>query len=85
MGIMESNQIKQEIFDYINHADERFLRLIYSMVESEKTENDFFNTTIEAMSDRAKKSLESVKNGNTRSIHEFKKDVESWKEKRAIQ
>lgn len=82
---MEANQIKREIYDYINHADERFLRLIYSMVESEKTENSFFNTTIEAMTERAIKSLKSVENGNTRSIHEFKKDVESWKENRAIQ
>jgi hypothetical protein len=85
MEVMEANQIKKEINDYINHADERFLRLIYSMVESEKTEKGFFDTTIEAMTERAKKSLKSVENGNTRSIHEFKKDVESWKENRAIQ
>jgi hypothetical protein len=82
---MESNQIKQEIRAYINRADERFLRLIYSMVESEKTEWSFFDTTIEAMTERAKKSLKSVENGNTRSIHEFKNDIESWIKNRAIQ
>ena len=82
---MEVNQIKQEIYDFINQADERFLRLIYSMVESEKTEKSFFDTTAEAMAERAKQSLKSIENGNTRGIHDFKNDVESWKENRGIQ
>jgi len=85
MEIMEANQIKQEIHDFTNHADERFLRLVHSMIESEKTENSFFDTSIDAMTERAKQSLKSVESGKTRSINEFKKDVESWKEKRAIQ
>ena len=84
MEIMKANQIKQEIHDYINYADERFLRLIYSMVESEKTEKSFFDTTNESMTERAKKSLKSVENGHTRSIHEFKKDIKSWKENQSI-
>ena len=82
---MNAKQIKEEIHNFINHADERFLRLVYSMVESEKTETDFFNTTTDEMMERAKKSLESVEGGKTRSIHEFKKDIESWKGNRSIQ
>ena len=82
---MKVSHIKQEIHDFINNADERFLRLIYSMVESEKIENDFFSTTTGEMTERPKKSLKSVDEGNTRNIHAFKKDIESWKENRAIQ
>ena len=84
MEIREVNQIKQEIHDFINHADERFLRLIHSMIESEKAKNSFFDTSIDDMTERAKQSLKSVESGKTRSIYEFKKDVESWKEKRTI-
>ncbi len=84
-SFMEVRQIKEEIHSFINHADERFLRLVYSMVESERSENGFFNTTDDAMMERAKKSLKSVEEGNTRNIHEFKKDIASWKENRAIQ
>jgi hypothetical protein len=82
---MEANQVKQEIHDFINHADERFLRLVYSMIESEKAENNFFSSSVDTMITRAKQSLKSVENGNTRNILEFKKDVESWKVNRAIQ
>lgn len=82
---MDARQIKDEIHDFINHADERFLRLVYSMVESERTEKEFFNSSDDEMVERAEKSLQSIKNGRTRNIHEFKKEIESWKENRTIQ
>ncbi len=82
---MNARQLKDEIHDFINHADERFLRLVYSMVESERTEKGFFTTSNEEMIDRAKKSLQSIKNGKTRNMHEFKNDIESWKRNRTIQ
>ncbi|HYX05698.1 MAG TPA: hypothetical protein VE912_03110 [Bacteroidales bacterium] len=82
---MDALKIKEEIHNFINHADERFLRLVYSMIESERGEKVFFNTTDDEMIARAKKSLESVEEGKTRSIHEFKKDIASWKENRSIQ
>lgn len=81
---MNTNQLKEEILDYINHADERFLRLVYSMVESEKSETGIFNVTNDEMMERAKKSLKSVDEGLVRDIHEFNKDIVSWKKNRAI-
>jgi hypothetical protein len=81
---MHVQKIKEEIHNFINHADERFLRLVYSMVESEKSEKGFFDTTDEDMLQRARKSLKSIEEGKTRSIHEFKKDIASWKENRSI-
>ncbi len=81
---MNTHQLKEEILDFINHADERFLRLVYSMVESEKSESGFFNVTNDEMMERAKKSLKSVDEGLARDIHEFNKDIESWKKNRAI-
>ncbi len=52
---MNTHQLKEEIFEFINHADERFLRLVYSMVESERSETGFFNVTNDEMMERAKK------------------------------
>jgi hypothetical protein len=83
MGISE---IKKEIHDYIDHADDRFLRLVYSMVESEQIEagSDFFSSTSEDMVKRAEASLTSVTEGRTRNIKGFKKDVDSWKKQQPI-
>lgn len=54
---MNTALIKKRIHEYIDYADERFLRLVYSMVESEHTETSFFNVSDEEMVERAKKSL----------------------------
>lgn len=82
---MNAQQLKEEISGFLNHADERFLRLVYSMVESERSETGFFNSANEEMIERTRKSLKSAEKGNTRSIHEFKKDIAAWKEDRATQ
>lgn len=82
---MDVSQIKQEIHEFIEQADERFIRLVYSMVESEKYEDIFFNRSNDELVKRAKKSLSSIEKGDTRNIYEFKKDIEAWKEKKTIQ
>jgi len=81
---MNTHQLKEEIVDFINHADERFIRLVYSMVESERSEAGFFNGTNNEMIERAKKSLKSVNEGMVRDISEFKKDIANWKTNRPI-
>lgn len=72
---MDIRQIKEEINEYINHADERFIRLVYSMVEHEKTNKDFFCSSNDEMIERAKKSMQSINDGNTRNIHDFKNRI----------
>ena len=82
---MNTQQQKEEIYDFIDHADDKFIRLIYSMVESERSQAGFLNVSHDEMMERAKKSIKSVDEGMTRSIYEFKNDILTWKEKRAIQ
>lgn len=82
---MNALQIKQRIHDFIDQADERFLRLVYSMVESEESEKSFFNVSDDEMIKRARKSMKTIEKGDTRDIRSFKKDVISWKENRSIQ
>ena len=83
MGIPD---IKKEIHDYIDHADDRFLRLVYSMVENEQIEAgvNLFADTTEDMIERAKASLSSVSEGRTRNIKAFKKEIDSWKKQQTI-
>ena len=83
MGIPE---MKKEIHDFIDHADERFLRLVYSMVENEQLEagNNLFSTNNDDLITRAEKSLESISKGRVRDIRLFQKDVESWKKNQTI-
>lgn len=78
---MRTTDIRKEIHEYIDRADERFLRLVYSMVETEKKEAgpDLFSATDEDMIKRAEASLSSITEGKTRDIKVFRKAVETWK------
>ena len=78
---MRTSEIRKEIHEFIDHADDRFLRLVYSMVENEQIEagSNLFSTTTDDMMKRAKASLRSVAEGRTKSIKSFQKEVDSWK------
>jgi len=66
------------------HLVEAFKQLLtYRKAKSDLT-TSFFSTTKQDLQKRAESSLESVKEGNTRNISEFKKEVESWKNRQAI-
>jgi hypothetical protein len=82
---MGTTDIRKEIHDYIDHADDRFLRLVYSMVENEQIEagSNLFSTTAEDMTKRAKAALLSVAEGRTRNIKAFKNDVDTWKKQQS--
>ena len=81
---MNTTYVKQKIHNFIDHADERFLRLVYSMIVSEKAEKHYFSTTDDEMIARTKRSIKSVDEGKTRNISLLKKDLGSWKKNRAI-
>jgi len=82
---MGTIDIRKEIHDYIDHADDRFLRLVYSMVENEQIEagSNLFSATADDMKKRAKASLLSVAEGRTRNIKAFKKEVDTWKKQQS--
>lgn len=38
---MDSTEIRKEIHQYIDGADERFLNLVYGMIQADQTENEY--------------------------------------------
>lgn len=86
--VMNTQVVKETLHQLIDQIEDKELLTIYlHLLERElrkDTLGDFFYTTEEDLIARAKASLKSVAEGRTRSITEFNKDVESWKNKRAI-
>lgn len=84
---METADIRREIHNYIDKADDRFLRLVFSMVENEQIEagTNLFSSSTEEMVKRAQASMSSVSEGRTRDIKAFKKEVDKWKKGQSIQ
>ena len=50
----------------------------------EQESKTFYSTDIADLQQRAKVSLEAVEKGETRSIKEFKQELDNWKNQQAI-
>lgn len=81
---MNTQLLRSAINDYLDQADEKFLRLVYGMIESERNDAFFSRATNEDMRSRAEKSLQKIAEGNVRSILDFQKEVTSWKKTQSI-
>ncbi len=81
---MNTQLLRSAINDYLDQADEKFLRLVYGMIESERNDAFFSRATNEGMRSRAEKSLQNIAEGNVRSILDFQKEVTSWEKTQSI-
>ncbi|HKK59154.1 MAG TPA: hypothetical protein VJ937_06725 [Salinivirga sp.] len=81
MGIPE---LRNELHDFINQADERFLKMIYAMSkEYKKPANVGYNpdgssiTEID-LKNRVKSASKRVKSGDYLTQEEVEKEVKNW-------
>jgi hypothetical protein len=80
MGITE---LRKELHNYINHADERFLKMIYAMSKEYKEAATGYNvdgTTItqQQLIERVKAASKRVKSGDFLTQEEVEKEIENW-------
>ena len=85
---MSVSAIKDEIYQYLIEADDRFVKIVYGMVQADK--NDavskklFLKYSSQDLIDRTLASEEDIKYGRTTKIEDFKKEIDTWKTKRRI-
>ncbi len=73
--------VKKEIHEYIDQADQRFLTLVYSMVQAEKGNQESLDDKLRAeMITRAEASERDIAEGRTISAQDFKLKLEGWKQ-----
>ena len=81
---MTAITLRKELRHYINHADERFLKMVYAM--SKEYENTLVvGYTAEGepiskieLTERVKSASKRVKSGDFVSHEELEKEVENW-------
>jgi hypothetical protein len=81
MGVQK---LREELHDYINQADERFLKMVYAMSKEYK-ESDIvgYNAngspiTKKSLVRRAKSASQRVKSGDFITQEEVEKEIENW-------
>lgn len=81
MGVPE---LRKELHDFINQADERFLKMVYAMSkEYEEPEIMGYNLdgspiTRQYLLKRVKAASERVKSGDFLTEEDVEKEVENW-------
>jgi hypothetical protein len=81
MGVLE---LRKELHDYINHADERFLKMIYAMSKEYKESAivgynvDGTPITQQHLLKRVKAASKRVKSGDFLTQEEVEKEVDNW-------
>ncbi|MFY0653821.1 MAG: hypothetical protein JXQ96_17400 [Cyclobacteriaceae bacterium] len=86
---MDTQVVKQTIHELVEQIDDNelldlYLRLLKREFKKEEVQKEFFTTTDSEQVARAKSSMRSIEQGDTRNINDFKKDVQAWKKNRAI-
>lgn len=80
---MEASNVRKEIHEYVDHADQRFLALVYSMVQADQESTIGYNTdgtpiTKKDLVARAEASEQDIKAGRTKSLKTLREEVKSW-------
>lgn len=81
MGVQK---LREELHDYINHADERFLKMVHAMSKEYNEPGivgynvDGSEITRESFVKRAKAASQRVKSGDFLTQEQVEKEVENW-------
>lgn len=79
---MNTKEIKKELHQIIDNADERFLRLVHSMATAYKSEEDFTKPgkpmDAETYKKRIRSARERVKAGYFTSQKDLEQEIEKW-------
>ncbi|MEQ8881739.1 MAG: hypothetical protein RLQ12_18990 [Cyclobacteriaceae bacterium] len=80
---MGTAQLKEEIGQYIQHADERFLQLVHGMIKADRNtkvgyQPDGTPITKQDLIARAQASEEDIKYGRVKSLKALKEEVKHW-------
>jgi hypothetical protein len=81
---MNKAKIRQEISEYLQQADDRFLKLIHGMVQADKTaspigyKTDGSPITKEELIARAERSEVDISEGKVKSTKKIRKEMNNW-------
>ena len=77
-------ELKEELHNYIDHADERFLKMVYAMSREYKAPTvigynvDGPPITRKELAQRVTSASKRVKSGNFITQEDIEKEVENW-------
>jgi hypothetical protein len=82
MEVMNTSQIKQELHQFIDNGDERFLRLVHAVATNYNSNEDYTlpgpPMSASEYKSRIRKAKERVKAGYYTTQEDLEKEMEQW-------
>ena len=79
---MDATRIREEIHEYLQNADDRFLTLIHGMVKADQAilgyKPDGTSITKEEMIARAERSERDISEGGVKTASQIWEEMKSW-------
>ncbi len=80
---MGAPELRQELHDFINHADTRILRMMHSLANEYSKDDDLVycgkkTMTMEQLHTGLKEAEAEIERGECSSIEDFAKESEKW-------
>jgi len=82
---MDTEEIKKKIHEYVDIADEHFLRLVHGLIENEqfKSASDSFSAATEDVVNKAKETLSTVREGLAKNLKDLEDNFNAWNKKQS--
>ena len=80
---MGAPELRQELHDFINHADIRILRMMHSLANEYSKEDDLVycvpkTLTMEQLHAELKEAEAEIERGECSSVEDFARESEKW-------
>lgn len=81
---MDTAKIREEITQYLKHADDRVLKLIHGLVKADQTSSpvgykpDGTAITKEQLIARAERSEMAIKEGRVKTLKQVRDEMKNW-------
>lgn len=80
---MNTLKIKNEISHYLDKADDRFLQLVYGMIQADQVsvvgyDPDGSSITKDELITRAERSELDIKEGRVESLKKVQEEIKNW-------
>jgi hypothetical protein len=81
---MNAVEIRKEIFEYVQHADDRMLKLIHGLIKADQESSavgykpDGTPITREELVARAERAEKDIKEGRVKTAKQLREEMKDW-------
>jgi predicted transcriptional regulator len=78
MSSVEIKELRKEVKKYIDHSDERVLKMVFAMLEADQNNSDWWDNMPDEVRAEVEESMAQADRGEVFTHHEIKQKYPQW-------